>query len=272
MQELDFIETPENVELQRRLAGIGTRFIAGLLDTLILIAIYVVLLLIWLVSTFADVSGDADFLFEAWTWSMAILLLLGFVVYWGYFVFFEMRTNGQSPGKKSQKIRVVKDGGGAITFTDIAIRNLLRVVDGIAGYAVAGICMFVTRKAQRLGDLAAGTVVISEATSEYFARSGSKGDVQWQREASPEALRATGLNPEEYRLLSNYWMRRSQITLDARRQLLLTLVLPILKRHGQAPRDESVAMLEYHLELLMHKAIASEQTKPPAPGSQGVQS
>jgi len=85
MQDLDFIETPENVELQRRLAGIGTRFIAGLLDTLILIAIYVVLLLIWLVGRLAEVSRAAGFLFEAWTWSTAILLLLGYAVYWGYF-------------------------------------------------------------------------------------------------------------------------------------------------------------------------------------------
>ncbi len=272
MQDFDLIETPENVELQRRLAGIGTRFIAGLLDTLILIAIFIVLLLIWLAAFLADVSGGVGFLFEARIWSKAILVLLSFAVYWGYFVFFEMRTNGRSPGKKSQKIRVVKDGGGAITFSDIAIRNLLRVVDGIAGYAVAGICMFVTRKAQRLGDLAAGTVVISEATSDYFARSNSKGNIQWQREASPEALRSTGLSPEEYRVLSNYRMRCSQITLAARQRLLLKLVLPILKRCGQAPRDESVATLEYHLEALMDKAIEAEQAKSRVLDNQGDQS
>lgn len=266
MLEVDLIETPENVELQRRLAGIGSRFIAGLLDTLILIGIYLVLVLIWLAVAWTGIVDDDGLFTEVRAWGIAVLFLLFFLVYWGYFVFFEMRTNGQSPGKKSQKIRVVKDGGGAITFTDVAIRNLLRAIDGIAGYAVAGICMFVTRKAQRLGDLAAGTVVVSEATSNYFAYSDTKGNVQWHREGSAEALRATGLSPEEYRVLSNYWMRRNQLEFVARQRLLLTLVLPILKRSGQTPGDETVETLEWHLEMLMRKAYVAEHSPNPTAG------
>lgn len=259
MTEFDFIETPEHVELQRRLAGIGTRFIAGLLDTLILTAL---LLVVW-VLMLATVGRPLGAELTPWQW--AIYILLWYAIYWGYFVFFEMRTNGQSPGKKSQKIRVVKDGGGPITFTDVAIRNLLRVVDGIGGYAVAGFVMFFTRKAQRLGDLAAGTVVVSEASTDYTARSDKRAKLQWEQEATAEALRATGLTPEEYRVLTSYWSRRSQLTVDARQRILVNVIGPILQRTGQAPALQSVMELEQYAYHLILKAAAAQ---PPPPGAQ----
>jgi len=192
-------------------------------------------------------------------------------VYWGYFVFFEMRTGGQSPGKKSQKIRVVKDGGGAITFTDVAIRNLLRVVDGWPLYPVAGIVMFATRKAQRLGDLAAGTVVVSEATSGYAARADKRANTQWEREASAEALRATGLTPEEYRVLASYWARRNELEFSARQRILTTVILPVLRRRGVSPPNETAATLEYYVGTLMRKAkFAEQQAGGPAGPKEGA--
>jgi len=268
MTEVDSIETPENVVLQRRLAGIGSRFIAGLIDSLIIFAMGLVILFVF---GFMGVLDASDVSPGARAWLVAVLFVVFFAVYWGYFVFFEMLTNGQSPGKKVEKIRVVKAGGGAIAFTDIAIRNLLRVVDGLVFYAVAGICMFFTKKAQRLGDLAAGTVVISEAISDYAARSGRRSKAQWQWEATAEVLRATNLSPEEYRALSNYWMRRNELTLPAREQLLRTLVLPILRRISPDAADESLASLEYHLEVLMRKALAAEQSANKASDIQGAE-
>jgi uncharacterized RDD family membrane protein YckC len=266
MQDFDFIETPENVELQRKLAGIGTRFIAGLLDNLIIFAIFLVLFLLGLFS----VGAGAMFSSEAGAVVIGFLIVVMFVVYWGYFAFFEMVTNGQSPGKKSQSIRVVKDGGGAITFIDIAIRNLLRAVDFLGMYAVAGIFMFITRKSQRLGDLAAGTVVILEAVSDYSARSGRKKSVQWEEEATAEVLRATQLTPEEYRVLRNYWQRRNELSLPARRRLLQQLVQPILKRAGQLRGDESIPQLEHALAALM-RTVAHAKAEAGPGQSGGVQ-
>lgn len=228
MQDFDFIETPENVELQRSLAGIGTRFIAGLLDNLIIFASLLVVALIGILAG-AWGMGKHPELGGAVIW---LLMVVFFLIYWGYFVFFEMVTNGQSPGKKSQRIRVVKDGGGAITFVDIAIRNLLRPVDFIGLYAVAGLCMFLTRKSQRLGDLAAGTLVVSEAVSDYSAKSDKRRKAvgRWEDEATAEVLRATQLTPEEYHALTSYWRRRSELTVAARHRLLDRLVRPILRR------------------------------------------
>jgi uncharacterized RDD family membrane protein YckC len=270
MDDLNVIETPENVELRQSLCGIGTRFIAGLVDNMIILGLLLLLIMVPMLALsvgFDDVLGSFR-----WTnmWAWALLILAGFAIYWGYFVFFELTTNGQSPGKKSLKIRVVKEGGGAITFTDVAIRNLLRTVDGLPLYGLAGICMFVTKKAQRLGDLAAGTVVISEDVPDYLARTDSRQHLEWDQNVSPEALRASGLTPEEYRLLYNYWTRRFQLTLDARERILPQLLRPIYKRMGWTLETADVLSLESYLEQLIFPAdiYPPEQDGTQDPGRQ----
>jgi uncharacterized RDD family membrane protein YckC len=211
---------------------------------------------------------------SASAWLLAGIFIVAFIMYWGYFVIAEMTTNGQSPGKIAMRIRVVKQDGGPITFLDIAIRNILRVVDGMPGffYLVGGVTMFCTRRAQRLGDLVAGTVVVMEQVADYWAGSGRRGAVSWEREASPEALRATGLKPEEYRLLMNFWLRRGQLSFEAQGRILPALLLPILKRMGQAPADDSMGPLLHTLDLLVHKAQSAErearhEAAPPEPAS-----
>jgi uncharacterized RDD family membrane protein YckC len=254
MQDFDLIETPENVELVRPLAGIGSRMIAGIIDNLLIIGVYAVLLILAFV--FLD-SSPADLMRGpggTGVWGLAVLIVIFFLVYWGYFVAFEMLTNGQSPGKKHMRIRVVKEGGAPIRFTDIAIRNLLRAVDCQGFYTVAGVCMFLTRKAQRLGDLAAGTVVLSEQVRDYSAKSDRPLRVRWEQEASATALRATGLSPQEYSVLRNYWSRRDQLTLEARMKLLPRLLEPVLARAGLQPGDYSLETLEDCVSGLLRKA------------------
>jgi uncharacterized RDD family membrane protein YckC len=257
VQDFDLIETPENVELQRRLAGIGSRFIAGFLDNLLIALMYLVLFILLLVVgiNVADVGISST----SETWLFAILILIAFAIYWGYFVLFEMWTNGQSPGKKYVKIRVVQVEGGGISFSSIAIRNLLRVVDAIGFYAIAGIVMFITKKAQRLGDLAAGTVVISEELPNYSSRYGQKKQILDNEAITSAALEATGLKPEEYRLLHNYWLRRKELNIEARRQLLPQLIRPILNRMGHSLPNESLEVLEEYVERIITKARSAEQ-------------
>ncbi len=243
MEDFDLIETPENVELQRRLAGLGSRFTAGVLDTVYMSLIYLALFLT------AVLAGGFDLLTDLEEngpdgWAIAALALVAFAVYWFYFAFFEMVMNGQSPGKRSVQIRVVKDGGGAITFMDVAIRNLLRAVDCLAFYGVGGACMFATRKMQRLGDLAAGTIVVSEQLHDYRARTDKRGRTEWHEEMQPEVFRDSGLSAAEYRMLANYWSRRAELSIEARKELVPRLVLPILRRMGRTVPDESPAALE----------------------------
>jgi uncharacterized RDD family membrane protein YckC len=252
---LDLIETPENVELEQRLAGIGSRFMAGVIDGLILtgmsIAVFIVFSALSMLDPFEAQLGLGTALF-----AVAIFLL-----FWGYFVFFEYRTNGQTPGKKTMRIRVVREGGMPITFRDVAVRNLLRIVDSFPSMIISvigGVVMFATKKCQRLGDLAAGTVVVSEQPVDYSAKSDRRVTAEWEADAGAAALRATGLTPEEYRVLSNYWMRRGELTLEARYNVLPKLLAPILARSGQALADGRLETLEAYVELLMRQAWYAE--------------
>lgn len=258
VQDFDLIETPENVELQRRLAGIGSRFIAGFLDNLLIVLMYLVVFILLLVVGI-NVVADIGFSSTAEMWALAIIILTAFLIYWGYFILFEMLTNGQSPGKKYMKIRVVQVEGSGISFNSIAIRNLLRVVDAIGFYAVAGIAMFVTKKVQRLGDLAAGTVVISEEVPNYSARYDKKKKILDNETVTSAALEATGLKPEEYRLLQNYWLRREELNIEAKKQLLPQMIRPILNRMGNSLPNESLGVLEEYVKKIITKARKAEQ-------------
>ncbi|NLH43328.1 MAG: RDD family protein [Planctomycetes bacterium] len=267
MDEFDIIETPENVDLQRRLAGIGSRFAAGLIDHLLIGLMLAALIVVTLLFHVNPIVLGTDLAEQFGAVAVAVLTILFFLIYWGYFFFFELWMNGQTPGKKSLKIRVVRLEGGAITFDSIAVRNLLRVVDVLGFYGVAGIAMFLTRKSQRLGDLAAGTVVISEDVPDYAANSDSKQKVLDDQPVCGAALTATRLTPQEYRLLHNYWLRREQLTIEARRRLLPQLMAPILTRLGESVPADSPAVLEARLEslILQREGAPREEAVPPPP-------
>ncbi len=253
MGDFDYIETPEYVELQRPLAGIGTRFVAGLVDHLIMLVVALLLIIFGFIAL-----GSPWGLFSGLgAWATAIFLIAVFLLYWGYFLFFEILLNGQTPGKRYVRIRVARRSGAAATAADLAVRNLLRVVDGLGVYAVAGICMFVTKRAQRLGDLAAGTVVVSEQQADYSARTDKRRHVTVQEEADAEALRTTGLSPEEYSALTNYMSRRAELTIDARWRILPQLLKPIMARRGISIENEGLPAMEMRLDSLM---AGEEQT------------
>ncbi len=258
MEEFDIIETPENVDLQRRLAGIGSRLLAGLLDSLLIAGLLLLLVLVLLVFDVSVFGLGVRVVEQANAWMIAVLILIAFVIYWGYFLLFEMWLNGQTPGKRYMRIRVVQQEGRAVTFDALAVRNLLRAVDGLGFYAVAGIAMFLTKKVQRLGDLAAGTVVISEEIPDYAAKADKKEKVLDDVPATAAVLAATQLKPQEYRLLRNYWLRRHQLSAEARERLLPELLRPILERTGTPLSGNSLAVLERHVEELMKQARAAE--------------
>ncbi|MEN6337795.1 MAG: RDD family protein [Phycisphaerales bacterium] len=259
MDEFDIIETPENVDLQRRLAGIGSRFAAGLVDHLLIALILATVIVLFFILRVNLIVLGEDLAHTIGPLAVVLLIVLSFLIYWGYFFFFELWMNGRTPGKKSLKIRVVRLEGGAVTFDAIAVRNLLRVVDFMGFYGVAGIVMFLTKKSQRLGDLAAGTVVVSEEVPDYAAKADKKQKVLDDLPVSSAALTATRLTPEEYRLLHSYWLRREQLTIEARQRLLPQLMGPILTRLGESFPSDSLAVLEGRLENL----IVWGRTAPP---------
>jgi uncharacterized RDD family membrane protein YckC len=225
--EFDVIETAENVDLQRRLAGIGSRLLAGVRDALLLLAGYIIILLILWAASLEAITGLLTGDISGVSILMVILVyLLFFALSWGYFTFFEYAMHGQTPGKKAQRIRVVELDGGPVRFTDVAIRNLLRVVDMMGFYALAGVVMFFTRRCQRLGDLAAGTVVVDESFQSRPIEPVAAPSV-----ADVEAAGDSPLSRSEYEIVNRYRARMHDLNFQTRERLARKLLLPILKRH-----------------------------------------
>ena len=164
------IATPEQVDLRFPVAGIGSRFLAILLDTVIQTAFYVIVgLIIYAAVDFGKYSPTpaSQHMSAGGKWLLAGFVLINFLMVWGYFVLFEAFWHGQTPGKRVMKLRVLKDSGRSITLFESMTRNLVRVVDSLPNFYVIGlIAMLLNRQNKRLGDLAAGTIVVHERTDE----------------------------------------------------------------------------------------------------------
>jgi uncharacterized RDD family membrane protein YckC len=163
MDEHVTISTPEQIAFQYETAGIGSRFLASLLDHLIL---YTILSMVY--CGVAAVAGAGAFILSddeglAIYLALAFLIIVIFLIFWGYFVIFETIWNGQTPGKRASKLRVIRRSGQPIGAGEAMIRNLVRLVDMLPGfYGIGLVAMFVDKEGRRLGDLAAGTIVIRE--------------------------------------------------------------------------------------------------------------
>ena len=144
------IETAQNVTINQNVAHVSTRIGSFLIDLLVIGGYYLAIILIY-------IAIDAD-PFESW----AIMSLLALPIFF-YSLLFEVLLNGQTPGKAANKIRVVNINGSKPTFGGYLLRWMLRFIDiSIASGSIALLTILLNGKGQRLGDLAAGTTVISE--------------------------------------------------------------------------------------------------------------
>lgn len=154
------IMTPERVSVGLRLAGIGSRGIAQLIDLLVLLIFYAILgtgIALWY--RFHEFGVASSYM-------IGFGILFSFLIFWGYFIGFEALLSGKTIGKMVMKIRTVSDDGRPVSFFAATVRNLLRIVDYFpSGYLVGIVCMLVDSKERRLGDMAAGTIVVVDKTS-----------------------------------------------------------------------------------------------------------
>jgi len=152
------IDTPENVAFGYTVAGIGSRFLSAMLDSGILTVI--ILSIYFIFAILANVMPDgANSETQYIVYGIATVIV--FLLFWGYYIFFELIWNGQTPGKRWVGLRVVCLNGAPITLVESIIRNLVRVIDFLpAYYGVGLVVMFFNPQARRLGDLAANTLVI----------------------------------------------------------------------------------------------------------------
>ncbi len=248
MEQQFSVETPESVSFNYTLAGIGSRYLAALIDHL-LVGLILVLLYIAITLTRQ---------FDQFSILTAVGILALFVVLFGYFAFFETVWRGQTPGKRAMNLRVLMADGLPIGFSEAMLRNLVRFVDFLpASYGVGLIVMFFDRRWRRLGDMAANTVVVREnaslrleqiavkpnhapvAQSPYQPAAQSPLVYRTDRPASPSGMLPSGnpaipnierLGNSEYQLVRDYIMRRPTLTWPRQQQLDRTLTEMVARK------------------------------------------
>jgi uncharacterized RDD family membrane protein YckC len=206
------IDTPEQIALELPIAGIGSRCLALVLDTLLQGLLYAIVALLAVVVAIVapDVLRAPARLLGAFAPAALVLLLFG--IYWGYFATFEALWNGQTPGKRFTRIRVIKESGRPITVIESIARNLLRAVDGLpALYAIGVITMIVSSQSRRLGDYVAGTVVVHDTAANEV-----RPHLEPRRPTGEVLPGASRITPEELLLIETYLHRRLDYDFDAR--------------------------------------------------------
>lgn len=201
------ILTPENVYVEYELAGLGSRFIALFIDTLIQLSMMLLTIFIMgigIALVFVDYSHINSII-------VAISIIILFVIFFGYYVFFEMLLKGQTIGKKVIKLRTIKNNGEPINIFDSFLRNLFKVLSFIPPlYFIDAIMMVYTKKYKRIGDFAANTIVVKVknekgpvTVSDLIKFSSTNEDIQ--------SLNIYPVNSFEYSILKEFLERKDSL-------------------------------------------------------------
>lgn len=197
------VETPESIDLQAEPAGVIVRSLAYAIDMLIRTGVMIAAFFV---------------LFLAGRGGQGLFLLVFFVITWFYNVIFEVRFQGQTPGKKAMGIAVVHDDLTPIGWGTSIIRNFLRTADMLPALYCFGIAsMMATRHFRRLGDLAAGTLVI-------YRRKKNKAEKWPEVRPHPAGI---SLERDDQTAIVNFTQRHQQLS-NARQQELADILSPIL--------------------------------------------
>jgi uncharacterized RDD family membrane protein YckC len=237
------ILTPENVEVTYELAGLASRIRGAALDTFIQ---SLALFAVWMLIMAASIPAGP----VLQNWLIALGFLLTFIIFVGYFLFFEARWNGQTPGKRVTGTRVMKDAGFPIDLRATVIRNLVRLIDLLPGiYALGVTSAFFSVEYKRLGDFAAGTVVIRERP-----RAAPLLEPSPAPDAAPAPAGAPGLpRADEIHAIQHFLDRRATLTPEARAAYARRLALAFGRLLGY-PLDQVAAGPEAFLQWLVDEA------------------
>jgi uncharacterized RDD family membrane protein YckC len=242
--------TSEAVALDLDLAGLGSRLVAALMDGVIQAAGMVVIIMAGaLLLQNLNVGEGAPI-------ALAILYL---GVFFGYPGLFEGLWEGRTPGKRIAGIRVVQDNGLPVTWRHVAIRTIFRLLDMPV---VGALAILLTKRSQRLGDLAAGTIVVHEHKTPAPQTLDLAPD--GPRDALAGSLDTTAVSDGDYVLLRSFLTRRSSLRSGARAELAARLAATLRQRSGMPHTDLSDEQL---LEaVIVSIRGSSERTQPSSSG------
>ena len=248
------IATPEGVTLEVTLAGLASRTGAALVDSLIQGAAAFVFFLIFIVGTSGgsgpDTTGDPGGGASAFFIGLAFFTLFIFLIFFFYYVVFETLWSGRTPGKKAAGIQVVEIGGGPIGFRASAVRNLVRLVDLLpTSYIIGSIAILASSRNQRLGDMAAGTIVIREQRAEIVpARStpvvpAAPSTPQTPQVEAPApvdesmAWDLSGITTEDLATIRRFIERRHSLPVEVARNLAAEIETRLRPKVAGVPED-----------------------------------
>ena len=240
--------TPEYVEFNFVLAGLMSRFLAWLLDTLVA-ALLTMFILIGL-SVAQLVLGGL---------STAVAIVVWFLIDWGYMIALELAWSGQTIGKRVMGLRVIQESGVRVGFHQSLLRNLARPVDRLpVFYLVGGIAALLSRSQQRLGDHLAGTIVVRERRLKIpSALERPDGDTSLLK--NPEFHRQVSrLSDEEEATLFGAAIRREELGMEAR----LTLFAALARRlEEELDLKRPAHLSDEKLVLLVTAALAAHKAR-----------
>lgn len=211
------VATPEGIEVQYTLAGLGSRFIAELVDVLLrLVGLGVV------VGLLAALGRGP--------WAIVVLVIASFLAWFAYDVVFEVWGSGRTPGKRWSGLRVVMAGGQPVGLGSSATRTLLRIVDQWGTVMIAGpVAILLTNRNQRLGDLAGGTIVIRE-------RQATAAPPAVSTPSPPRTgIDVTGVSASDLGAVRGFLARRDSLTAEARPRVAQALADRLIAKVGGLP-------------------------------------
>ncbi len=227
------VRTGEAVEIRYELAGLGSRFLAVSVDVLAQVAVVIVLFVAYALAS--PLIARLAFGKNVSAWLVALAVAAFFVIFFGWFIVFETWWSGRTPGKRALGLRVVRDGGFPIDPGAAVIRNLVRIAEvALGGYTLSAISALLSKENKRLGDFAAGTIVVRD-------RADAVPDLDAYLSRPMRA--DTGLAEGDRVLIERFLARRAGLDRMARARLAAQLaerVRPTLRASYAHLDDESL--------------------------------
>lgn len=243
------VETPEVVSIHYAVAGAGSRCLAATVDTLLLLLLQAALgaVIVGIGTLLSDPGGGplSNLLLAVWG-------ALAFALTWGFYMAFELLWSGQTPGKRLFGLRVVREGGRPLDASAAAIRNLIRAVDLLPfAYGLGVLTMIADRHARRLGDLAAGTLVVREGPALSLAevlQRATPAPVPPRAADAPAAPLLANLHlarADDYALAEEFLRQRGELRRERRAELAAAIAEALRARLGSPAAGDPERFVEH---------------------------